>query len=278
MQIRLLSPFQFYKANQIVSLAIDWERYLIRTGQATYDLTGGIPYVAPAAARRLVPASLVLDGSGVILGVEGQGGNLIPLGGSASAPGAPTGLTLTAGAGAVVAAFSAPSGNGGSAITGYIVTLSNGDTGIGSASPITVATAGGVAVTATVKAINAVAPTGGPASAVSNSVTPTVPVAPVAPAVLTQAAITGAPKEGVPLAITGATFSGTPTPTVSRVIRMDGVLVASGDQTTGYTPPTGSAAKVPTVATPAHSTTSSTSWASPHRASARALRPGCCLL
>ena len=247
MQIRLLSPFQFYKANQIVSLAIDWERYLIRTGQATYDLTGGIPYVAPAAARRLVPASLVLDGSGVILGVEGQGGNLIPLGGSASAPGAPTGFTLTAGAGAVVAAFSAPSSNGGSAITGYIVTLSNGDTGIGSASPITVATAGGVAVTATVKAINAVAPTGGPASAVSNSVTPTVPVAPVAPAVLTQAAITGAPKEGVPLAITGATFSGTPTPTVSRVIRMDGVLVASGDQTTGYTPPTGSAAKVPTV-------------------------------
>ena len=248
MQIRLLSPFQLYKTNQIVSLAIDWERYLIRTGQATYDLTGGIPYVAPAAARRLVPASLVLDGSGVVLGVEGPGGNLIPVGGSASAPGAPTGLTLTAGAGAVVAAFSAPSSNGGSAITGYIVTLSNGDTSTGSASPITVATAGGVAVTATVKAINAVAPTGGPASAVSNSVTPTVPVVPVAPAVLTQAAITGAPKEGVPLTITGATFSGTPTPTVSRVIRMDGVQVATGNQSTTYTPPVGaSAGKIPSV-------------------------------
>lgn len=74
MQIRLLSPFQFYKANQIVSLPMDWERYLIRNAQATYDLTGGTPYVPPGPVRKLVPASLVQDDKGVVLGTLGPRG------------------------------------------------------------------------------------------------------------------------------------------------------------------------------------------------------------
>lgn len=223
MQIRLLNPFQLYKANQIVSLASDWERYLILTGQATYDLTGGIPYVAPAAARRLVPASLVLDGAGAVLGIEGPGGSLIPVSGSATAPGAPTGLTLTAGAGAVTAAFSAPSNNGGSAVTGYVVTLSNGITGSGTTSPITITTPGGVAVTATVKAYSAAAPSGGAASAVSNSVTPTGSVTnPVANALILTgptAAVAGTPSGAytVALAPTGGTLASPVTVTPTAV-------------------------------------------------------------
>lgn len=73
------------------------------------------------------------------------------------------------------------------------------------------------------------------------------PSSDVAPVVVTAAAITGTPQQGVALAITGATFSGTPAPTVTRVIRMDGTQVASGTQSTGYTPLAGDVGKIPSV-------------------------------
>lgn len=68
-----------------------------------------------------------------------------------------------------------------------------------------------------------------------------------APAITNAAAITGTPQQGIPLAITSATFSGSPTPTITRVIRMDGTQVASGDGSTGYTPVLADVGKIPSV-------------------------------
>ncbi|MHB9119156.1 MAG: beta strand repeat-containing protein, partial [Burkholderiales bacterium] len=89
---------------------------------------------------------------------------------NAVAPGAPTIGTATAGDTQATVTFSAPASNGGSAITGYTVTSSGGQTASASSSPITVTgLTNGTAYTFTVKATNG---TTGAASAASNSVTP----------------------------------------------------------------------------------------------------------
>jgi hypothetical protein len=91
-----------------------------------------------------------------------------------AAPGAPTiGTAAAVGSGQVTVSFSAPSSNGGDAITGYIVTSNPEEkTNTGAESPIIVTgLTNGTAYTFTVQAINAVGT--GPASAASNSVTPT---------------------------------------------------------------------------------------------------------
>ena len=168
MQIRLLSPFQMYKANQIVSLAIDWERYLIRTGQATYDLTGGIPYAPPAAARKIVPASLVLDAAGAVLGIEGPGGSLIPVSGSATTPGRPAKPVLTSMAGAVSLAWT-PGAAGSTATTSNIWTDINGNVTQLTTNPQTITAPAGTLYTGTVTTLNAQG--AGPASAQADAVT-----------------------------------------------------------------------------------------------------------
>jgi len=91
-------------------------------------------------------------------------------------PGAPTIGTATVSNTTATVTFTAPTDNGGSAITGYTVTSSPGSlTGTGSASPITVSgLTNGTAYTFTVTATNATGT--GPASAASNSVTPVPPV------------------------------------------------------------------------------------------------------
>ena len=94
-------------------------------------------------------------------------------------PGAPTGVSATAGNAQATITFTAPGSNGGSAITGYTVTSSPGGfTGTGSASPITVTgLTNGTAYTFTVIATNANGNSS--ASSASNSVTPSsVPGAP----------------------------------------------------------------------------------------------------
>jgi len=89
-------------------------------------------------------------------------------------PNAPTIGTATAGSGSASVTFTAPSNVGGSAITSYTVISSPGGiTGTGASSPVTVSgLTNGTAYTFTVVATNAYG--SGPASAASNSVTPTV--------------------------------------------------------------------------------------------------------
>ncbi len=92
------------------------------------------------------------------------------------APGAPTGVSGTAGDTQSVVSFTAPTFAGIPAtITGFKVTSSSGQTATGSASPITVTgLTNGSAVTFTVQAQNAIG--FGKASDASSSVTPAVPV------------------------------------------------------------------------------------------------------
>ena len=91
-------------------------------------------------------------------------------------PGAPTIGTATAGDASASVTFTAPTNNGGSAITSYTVTSSPGSlTGTGASSPVTVSgLTNGTAYTFTVTATNGTGT--GPASAASNSVTPAAPV------------------------------------------------------------------------------------------------------
>jgi uncharacterized protein (TIGR02145 family) len=89
-------------------------------------------------------------------------------------PGAPTSVVATAGNTSASVAFTAPSNNGGSVITGYTVTSNPGGiTGTGSGSPITVSgLTNGTSYTFTVVAINAVGSSA--ASAASTAVTSAV--------------------------------------------------------------------------------------------------------
>ncbi|MGG6311824.1 S-layer homology domain-containing protein [Paenibacillus macerans] len=90
----------------------------------------------------------------------------------ATVPGAPTAVTAWAGSGKATVSFTAPADDGGSLITGYIVTASPGGiTATGNGTTITIAgLRNGTEYTFTVKAVNRAG--SGPESAPSNAVTP----------------------------------------------------------------------------------------------------------
>ena len=125
-------------------------------------------------------------------------------------PNAPTGVTVAADDGTVAISFTAPSNNGGSTITGYTVTASNGATISGTSSPLTIAgLTNGTAYTFTVKAENANGQS--VASSTSSSATP---VLSSAPTLANPGQPTGDPYVGSTLT-SNVTFNGSPTPTVT---------------------------------------------------------------
>ena len=140
----------------------------------------------------------------------------------ATVPGAPTGLTATAGNGQVVLAWTAPASNGGSPITGYTATASPGGATCTTASlGCTISgLANGTTYTFTVRASNAVGP--GAASA-PDSATPVAP-----------ATVPGAPT-GL-TATTGPTTPGAAPTTGGSQVRLAWTAPAStgGSPITGY--------------------------------------------
>ncbi len=125
-------------------------------------------------------------------------------------PTPPTGLTVASGDGLVTISFTAPTNDGGSPVTGYTVTASNGATISGSSSPLTIAgLTNGTAYTFTVKATNI---NGDSVASVTSA--SSTPVASSRPTLVNPGQPTGDPYVGSTLT-SNVTFNGSPTPVIT---------------------------------------------------------------
>jgi titin len=161
---------------------------------ATVDNGFGASWNFGTAAGSYSVSSDLIFGTGIIEG----------------APGAPTGVTATAGAGSAVVSWTPPADPGTSPITGYEVNSTTGNFSCTANAPATTCSVpgltAGTSYSFTVNAINAVGP--GPNSAPSNTVTPTAaPVPPNVPGKPTAVAGDGQ----VTVTITPAAGGTTPT-------------------------------------------------------------------
>ncbi len=153
---------------------------------------------------------------------------------TATAPGAPTGVTGVAGNAQGTVTFTAPANNGGSAITGYTVSCTpaggtDANAGTTSLSHTITGLTNLTNYTCTVVATNAIGT--GPASAASNVFQPSP--TPVAPA-FTSAASFGGFTVGVAGTTFNITASGTPLPTISQTGTLPtGVTFTSGGANSG---------------------------------------------
>lgn len=154
------------------------------TAPLTYQWRkGGVNISGATSSSYTTPATTTGDtGSAYSVVVTNSAGSVtsssatLTVNAAATVPGAPTGVTATAGNASASVSFSAPSSNGGASITGYTVTSSPGGiTATGSAGPINVTgLTNGTAYTFTVHATNSVGDS--VESSASSAVTPAVPV------------------------------------------------------------------------------------------------------
>jgi lysophospholipase L1-like esterase len=96
MTIRLLTPYDKYPVNSIVTLDAGTEAGLIAAKMAQADTTGGTPYVAPTAPNQLVPAQLSVDPFGNVLGLQGPTGKVQSISGNQANTLAVIGDSITA--------------------------------------------------------------------------------------------------------------------------------------------------------------------------------------
>jgi len=160
---------------------------------------------------------------------------------SATAPGAPTGVSGLPGNGQAAVSWTAPASNGGSAITGYTVTASPGGATAATSGATSTTVAGltdGTAYTFTVTATNALGTSAAspPSTAVTPRAIPGAPTAVLATAGNGQASVSWtAPASNGGSAITGYTVTASPGGLSAATSGATSTTVAGLTNGTGYT-------------------------------------------
>lgn len=166
--------------------SLAWER---PWSQGSKGITGYTVSVSPGGAAHQVTADAVsytvtglTNGTAYTFGIHAtnlsgdsgtvSSGSVTPQASSPTVPGAPTGVTATAGDASATVSFTPPGGDGGAAVTGYTATSTPGGlTATGVSSPLTVTgLTNGTSYTFTVHATNSVGNSA--ESAPSGAVTP----------------------------------------------------------------------------------------------------------